>query len=67
MTTVVPLLITAPCRHLLFKRQHPAMADLTPEGMTTVAPSHPGAERYFREAGLLQWTAEQTDDRNYPL
>lgn len=36
--------------------QHPALADLTPEGMAAggIAPLHPGAERYFREAGLLE-------------
>jgi TRAP transporter TAXI family solute receptor len=39
----------------LFKRQHPALAYLTVKQMTTglVVPLHPGAERYFKEAGLL--------------
>ena len=37
------------------KEQHPALGGLTPEGMVRggIAPLHPGAERYFREAGLL--------------
>jgi len=35
--------------------QHPALSDLTAESMAApgVAPLHPGAERYFSEAGLL--------------
>lgn len=35
--------------------QHPALQDLTPEGMQqgAHAPMHPGAARAFREAGLL--------------
>lgn len=39
----------------LFKKQHPAFARLTPEQLTTelIVPLHPGAERYFKEAGLL--------------
>jgi len=39
----------------LFKKQHPAFAQLTPEKLTTrlIVPLHPGAERYFKEAGLL--------------
>jgi TRAP transporter TAXI family solute receptor len=39
----------------LFKRQHPAFANLTPEKLTKglIVPVHPGAERYFKEAGLL--------------
>ena len=39
----------------LFKRQHPVLAYLTAEQMTTglIAPLHPGAKRYFNEAGLL--------------
>ena len=39
----------------LFKRQHPAFARLTSEQLTTglIIPLHPGAERYFKEAGLL--------------
>jgi TRAP transporter TAXI family solute receptor len=38
----------------LFRRQHPAFARLTRESMTqgVVLPLHPGAERYFREAGI---------------
>jgi TRAP transporter TAXI family solute receptor len=39
----------------LFKKQHPAFATLTPEKLTTklIVPLHPGAERYFKEIGLL--------------
>jgi len=39
----------------LFRRQHPAFANLTPELLTEglIVPIHPGAERYFKEAGLL--------------
>ena len=39
----------------LFKKQHPAFANLTPEKLSSnlVVPLHPGAERYFKEAGLL--------------
>lgn len=39
----------------LFRRQHPVLQDLTPRQMAgvTVIPLHPGAARYFREAGLL--------------
>jgi len=39
-----------------FRRLHPAFANLKPEEMVRdglSAPLHPGAERYFREAGLL--------------
>jgi len=38
----------------LFRRQHPAFARLTKESMThgLIVPLHPGAERYFREAGI---------------
>ena len=38
----------------LFRRQHPAFAGLTKEKMThgVILPLHPGAERYFREAGI---------------
>ncbi len=38
-----------------FRQAHPAFADLTPEGMLQghSAPFHDGAEKYFREAGLL--------------
>ena len=40
----------------LFKRQHPAFANLTPEKLSTdlIVPLHPGAERYFRGAGVLR-------------
>ncbi len=39
----------------LFKQQHPAFANLTPEKLSTglIVPLHPGAERYFKEAGVL--------------
>ncbi|MCR5857197.1 TAXI family TRAP transporter solute-binding subunit [Mesorhizobium sp. J428] len=40
-----------------FKQLHPALANLDPTAMATTAltaPLHPGAERYFREKGLLQ-------------
>jgi uncharacterized protein len=40
-----------------FKRLHPALAQLRAEEMVKLgvaAPLHPGAERYFREAGLLR-------------
>ncbi len=40
-----------------FKGLHPAFADLTKEEMVgdgLSAPLHPGAERYYREAGLLE-------------
>lgn len=39
-----------------FKRLHPAFAPLEPQEMATsslVAPLHPGAEKYYREQGLL--------------
>jgi len=38
----------------LFRRQHPAFAGLTKENMShnVIVPLHPGAERYFREAGI---------------
>lgn len=39
-----------------FKKLHPAFENLTKEEMTKAglsAPLHPGAERYFKEAGLL--------------
>jgi TRAP transporter TAXI family solute receptor len=38
----------------LFRRQHPAFVKLTEENMThgVIVPLHPGAERYFREAGI---------------
>ncbi len=38
----------------LFRRQHPVLEGLTPRGAAsvTVIPLHPGAARYFREAGL---------------
>ncbi len=40
----------------LFKKQHPTFAYLTPEKLSTglIVPLHPGAERYFKEAGLLR-------------
>jgi uncharacterized protein len=40
-----------------FKGLHPAFADLTKEEMSSEglsAPLHPGAQRYFEEAGLMQ-------------
>lgn len=39
-----------------FKRQHPAYANLTKEGMLKglSAPIHPGALQYFKETGLIQ-------------
>ena len=39
-----------------FKRQHPAYADLTKEGMLEglSAPIHTGALKYYKEAGLMQ-------------
>jgi uncharacterized protein len=39
-----------------FKRQHPALEDLSKEDMLTgyTAPLHPGAEKYFKEVGLMQ-------------
>ena len=39
----------------LFKRQHPDFVKLTPEKLSSglIVPLHPGAERYFREVGLL--------------
>lgn len=38
----------------LFRRQHPAFSRLTKENMThgVIVPLHPGAEGYFREAGI---------------
>ena len=39
-----------------FKKLHPAFANLTKEEMVTQAlsaPLHPGAEKYYKEAGLL--------------
>lgn len=38
------------------KKEHPALAGLTPQRMLTglTAPFHPGAVRYFREAGLME-------------
>lgn len=40
----------------LFTRQHPAFAKLTPENLVSdlIVPLHPGAERYFRGAGVLR-------------
>jgi TRAP transporter TAXI family solute receptor len=39
-----------------FKSLHPALATLTPESLLegNSVPFHPGAEKYFREAGLLK-------------
>ncbi len=39
----------------LVKKQHPIFATLTPKRLTTklIVPMHPGAERYFKEIGLL--------------
>ncbi len=39
----------------LFRRQHPALQSLTPReaAEATVIPAHPGAARYFRQAGLV--------------
>lgn len=39
-----------------FKKLHPALAGLTREGMLEglTAPLHPGAEKYFKEAGLMK-------------
>jgi TRAP-type uncharacterized transport system substrate-binding protein len=40
-----------------FKGLHPAFANLDPREMANdglSAPLHPGAERYFREAGLIE-------------
>jgi TRAP transporter TAXI family solute receptor len=38
-----------------FRRQHPAFADLSKQGMLEglSAPLHPGALRYYRETGLI--------------
>lgn len=40
----------------LFRRQHPVLADLTVKDLVTktVLPLHPGAERYFKEAGIIR-------------
>ncbi|RQW76756.1 MAG: TAXI family TRAP transporter solute-binding subunit [Geobacter sp.] len=40
----------------LFRRQHPVLQDLTPREAADggVIPLHPGATRYFREAGFAQ-------------
>lgn len=39
-----------------FRRQHPALSDLTKEGMLEgiSAPLHPGALKYYKEAGLME-------------
>ncbi len=39
-----------------FRRQHPAFAGLTREGMREglTAPLHPGAIKYYKEAGLMK-------------
>jgi uncharacterized protein len=39
-----------------FQKLHPAFANLEKEEMTSAglsAPLHPGAEKYFKEAGLM--------------
>ncbi len=39
-----------------FKKLHPAFANLTKEEMVSAAlsaPLHPGAEKYYKEAGLM--------------
>jgi uncharacterized protein len=39
-----------------FKKLHPAFAQLEKEELITAAlsaPLHPGAERYYKEAGLM--------------
>jgi hypothetical protein len=40
-----------------FKALHPAFRNLEPEGMLQglTAPLHPGAERYFKESGLIKF------------
>ena len=40
----------------VFRRQHPAFFDLSPEGMLEglSAPLHPGALKYFKEVGLIK-------------
>lgn len=40
----------------LFRRQHPAFVLMSTERMShrTIVPLHPGAERYFKEAGIIQ-------------
>ncbi len=45
-----------------FKRMHPAFADLTPKEMLSqplAAPLHPGALRYYQEAGLDQFIPQE--------
>jgi len=39
----------------LFRRQHPVLEGLTPREAASlkVIPVHPGAARFFREAGLV--------------
>jgi TRAP transporter TAXI family solute receptor len=39
-----------------FKKLHPALADLTPQNMLegNSVPYHPGAEKYYKEVGLLK-------------
>ena len=39
-----------------FKKLHPALASITKESLLKgrTAPFHPGAEKYFKEAGLLK-------------
>jgi TRAP transporter TAXI family solute receptor len=55
--TSVRLLVRTVLENLdLFRRQHPALSGLTASAMTEVSVllRHPGAEGYFREAGLLR-------------
>ena len=39
-----------------FRKLHPALAKLTPESMLQglTAPIHPGALKYYKEAGLVK-------------
>ena len=39
-----------------FRKLHPALANLTPESMLQglTAPIHPGALKYYKEAGLVK-------------
>lgn len=43
-----------------FKKLHPALADLTPQNMLegNSVPYHPGAIRYYKEAGLWKESAQ---------
>lgn len=55
---VVYALVKAVFENLdLFRRLHPALADLKPESMIRdglTAPLHPGAEKYYREKGWIR-------------